>query len=135
MRKYGPVLASAGLVAYWAVWTLAAERVFGSEGPILRELIFNDAFFVYGVFAAVVVGAYVGRWWVIALATTPVAVWAGLQLADHVAPYHEAGPPLTKFWETGGWWPVFWLYAAPLAFGVVVRKGITGPRRPELSSR
>jgi len=34
MRALGPSLAAAALVAYWATWTLASERVFG-ESPRL----------------------------------------------------------------------------------------------------
>lgn len=116
-------------MAYWTTWTLAAQRVFG-EPSALRGLIYDDAFLVYGVVAAIVVGFCVGRWWVLLLGATPVAVFAGLQAVDHVAPYHEAAPPLTHLWQTGGWWPVLWLYVAPLAFGVVLRKGVAPmPRR------
>jgi hypothetical protein len=127
MRALGRSLAAAALVAYWATWTLASERVFG-EPSALRGLIYDDAFLVYGGSAAVLVGLYVGRWWVLLLGATPVAVFAGLEAVGHVAPYHEAAPPLTHFWQTGGWWPAFWLFVAPLAVGVLIRKGIAPGR-------
>jgi hypothetical protein len=64
-------------------------------------------------------------WWVLVLAATPIGVWAGLEVVGHVAPYHEAAAPLTHFLESNGWWPLFWLYVAPLALGVILRKGMT----------
>jgi len=127
MRALGPSLAAAALVAYWATWTLASERVFG-EPAALRGLIYDDAFLVYGGSAAVLVGLYVGRWWVLLLGATPVAVFAGLEAVGHVAPYHEAAPPLTHLLQTGGWWPAFWLFVAPLAVGVLIRKGLAPGR-------
>jgi hypothetical protein len=119
----------AGLAVYWALWALAAERVFG-EPPWLHGFIYDDAFFILGVVAAIIVAAYVGHWSVLLLAVTPVGVWAGLEAAGHVAPYHEAEPPFTKFVESNGWWPVFWLYMVPLALGVILRKGMTPWPRP-----
>jgi hypothetical protein len=129
MRRFGPWLAAAGLAAYWGLWALAAERVFG-EAPWIRDFIYEDAFFIVGVVAAIVVAGYVGRWSVLLLALTPIGVWAGLEAAGHVAPYHEAEPPFTKFLETNGWWPVLWLYVVPLVLGVILRKGMTPWPRP-----
>jgi len=130
MRRVGPALAASALVVYWALWTLAAERAFG-EPRWLHGFIYDDAFFVSGAVAAIIVGTYVGRWWVLGLAATPITVWVGLETVGHVAPYHEAAPPLTHFLETNGWWPVFWAYVVPLALGVILRKGMTPMPRGE----
>ena len=125
MGQLGRPLAAAALVAYWALWILASERVFGEPGA-LRDFIHNDAFFVYGVVGAVLVGLYVGRWWVLILAGTPIAVWAGLQAVGHVAPFEGSEPPLNHFfWQAEGWLFVLWLYVTPLAVGVVVQKGLS----------
>lgn len=134
VRRFGPCLAAAALAVYWTFWALAAERVFG-EPSWLRGLIYDDIFFVLGVVAAIIVAAYVGRWWVLLVAVTPIGVWAGLETAGHVAPYHEAEPPLTKFVGSDGWWPVFWLYMMPLALGVILRKGMTPWPRPNAPRR
>ena len=124
MGKLGRPLAAAALVAYWAVWLLAHERVFGAPGP-MYEFIHNDAFFFYGVFGAVVVGLYVARWWVLILAGTPIAVWAGLEAVGYASPFEDGEPPLDQFWQTEGWLIVVLLYVTPLAVGVVVQKGLS----------
>lgn len=62
------------------------------------------------------------------LGATPVAVFAGLEAVGHVAPYHEAAPPLTHLLQTGGWWPAFWLFVASLAVGVLIRKVLASGR-------
>ena len=132
VRRYGPIVAAVALAGYWAIWALAAERVFG-EPSVLRPFIFNDAFFALGVLGAVAVGAYAGRWWILGVATTPLAVWAGLDLSGHVAPYHESTPALAGLNESSAWLLFSVLYVAPLALGVLVRKAgvsTSGARRP-----
>jgi hypothetical protein len=93
------VVAAAALAAYWALWTLAAQQAFGTP-RWLHGFVYDNAGFVLGVVAAIVVGAYVGRWWVLVLAATPIGVWAGLEAVGHVAAYHEATPPFTNFLES-----------------------------------
>jgi hypothetical protein len=129
MRSLVPSVAAGAFVAYWTSWTLASERVFG-EPAALHGLIYDNAYLVYGIVVGAVAGFCVGRWWVLVLGATPVAVFAGLEAVGHVAPYHEAAPPLTHFWQTGGWWPFFWLCVSPLSVGVVLRRGVAPtPRR------
>ena len=100
------------------------------EPAALHGLIYDNAYLVYGIVVGAVAGFCIGRWWVLVLGATPVAVFAGLEAVGHVAPYHEAAPPLTRFGQTGGWWPFFWLCVAPLSVGVVLRRGVAPtPRR------
>lgn len=119
-------LAAVGLIAYWALDALGGQFDITLPG-ILDDLWYSAGRLVASVSLGLVVGFLVGRWWILLAASTPVAVYAGLQLAGHVAPWHDSGPPLTDFWQYGGllWLALF--YVVPLSVGVLVRKGVTAP--------
>jgi hypothetical protein len=75
-------------------------------------------------------GLYIGRWWAVLAGAAPVVVLGALELAGHIAPWHEADPPLTGLVQYGVFFAVstvvlFWL--GPIAAGVALRKGL-GPR-------
>jgi hypothetical protein len=119
-------VATVGLVAFWALATLGGQFDITLPG-ILNDLWYSAGRIVAIVSLGLVVGILVGRWWILLAAATPVAVYAGLQLAGHVAPWHDSGPPLTDFWVYGGllWLALF--YVVPLGVGVLVRKGVMTP--------
>ena len=85
-----------------------------------------------GLAHSLAAGAYIGRWWAVLAGFAPLAALGVLELSGHVAPWHDAGPPLTQLVDYGLWYFVstvvaFWLL--PIAAGVALRKGLG--QRPE----
>ncbi len=114
------------LVTYWLVVTLGSQFSIDLPG-LLDDVWGSGAPGVAGFALGLGVGLYVGRWWVVFAALTPYAVLGALELAGHVAPWHDAGPPLTQYPLQFLFWTLVWFYVLPIAFGVLVRRGL-GPR-------
>lgn len=125
-------LVAGAIALYWGLITLGGEFQLDPPGP-LYDLWYSSAPWIAGIVLAFAAGLVVGRWLVLLVAAAPVLVLAGLQWAGHVRPWHDAGPPLTVWWELRGWWPLFWTLVVPLALGVLVRKG--SAREERLSPR
>jgi hypothetical protein len=122
MRSVGlKILAAAGLALYWGLVALGSQFSFDLPGP-LNDVWNSLAPIWIGAVLAFAVGVFVGQWRILIVAVTPLVVFGALQLAGHVAPWHEAGPPLTHWWETNGWWALFWEVVVPLSLGVLVRR-------------
>jgi hypothetical protein len=134
MGRAWPVVAAALFAAYWTLLVLLSEHVFG-DVLWLRGFRSADADLFLGVLAAVLVGALIGRWWALLLAATPACVLLGLESAGYIAPFSEAEPPFSHFRENGGSWFTFWLLAAPLALGVILRKFARRPERVGVPGR
>jgi hypothetical protein len=115
------VLATAALALYWGLVALGSEFSFDPPGP-LYDLWYSLTPIVIGAILAFAVGIYVGQWRILVVVVTPLVVFGALQLVGHVAPWHDAGPPLSYWWETNGWWPLFWELVFPLGLGVLVRR-------------
>jgi hypothetical protein len=114
------------LVTYWAGTTLGSQFSIDPPGPIY-DVWYSAAPLVVGAVLAFAVAVYVARWWVVLAAAVPILVLGGLELAGHTAPWHEAGPPLTR-WLEYGFWSVLMVYVPifvlPLVLGVAVRRGL-----------
>jgi hypothetical protein len=120
-RRAPRLLATVALALYWGLVALGSEFSFDLPRP-LDDLWYSTAPILIGAVLAFAVGVYVGQWRILVVAVTPLVVFGALQLSGHVAPWHEAGPPLTHWWETNGWWPLFWELVFPLGLGVLVRR-------------
>lgn len=112
-------------MACWALTTLGGQFDITLPGA-LDDLWYSAARLVLVSVVGLACAFAVGRWWILLAAGTPVAVLGGLQLAGHVAPWHDAYPPLQGFWYYGGplWLALF--YVLPLVVGVGARKGTGG---------
>ena len=113
--------AAGALVLYWGLLTLGGQFRIDPPGP-LYDLWYSAGPVLAGAAAAFLAGLYVGRWALLLVAGVPPLVLGLLQLDGHVAPWHDTGPPLTYWWETGGWWVVFWSLTVPIGLGVLVRR-------------
>ena len=122
-RGLGRGVAFVVLAAYWAGVTLAAQFSIDPPG-LVYDVWYSAAPGLVGVALSVGVGLYIGRWWAVLAALVPVAVLAVLVLAGHVAPWHDAGLPLTGHPLEFVVLTVFWFYVLPIALGVLVRRGL-----------
>jgi hypothetical protein len=120
--------ATAALAVYWALVTLGGQFSLDPPAP-LYDLWYSAAPIFAGAVAAFVAGFCVGRWALLLVAAVPPLVLGALQLAGHVAPWHDAGPALSYWWERGGWWVTFWSLAFPLGLGVLLRRKGLAPDR------
>lgn len=74
------VVAALALVAYWALLTLGSQFAVDVPGGVLHDLWYSAVPFVLGWFAALGVGLYIARWWLLLAALTPVVVLGVLEL-------------------------------------------------------
>ena len=116
----GRAVAFAALAFYWIAYALTTQFVVSF--PRLGEPFWDSAApLLFGIAVAFAVGLYVGGWWVLAAAISPLIPLATLQASGHIAPYGDETAPLAG-WQ---WWLA--APAIPLVIGVGLRKGL-GPR-------
>ena len=125
------LLAFAGLVTHWTAITIGSQFAVSPPGA-LYDMWYSVAPAIGGLALSFAAGAYIGRWWAVLAGFAPLAALGVLELSGHVAPWHDAGPPLTQLVDYGLWYFVstvvaFWLL--PIAAGVALRKGLG--QRPE----
>jgi hypothetical protein len=127
-------MAAGAVGIYWAAYDLQSQRALGSVPSSVREFFMSDASVVVGILALVLLGLFVNRWWVlIVVPGIPLLAAAILQASDHVAPYHDAGTPMS------GWELRLLLLGVPLAVGLALgrlaRRGNLWPgSRPKTSA-
>lgn len=123
------ILAAAALAVYWGLVALGSQFAFDPPG-LLYDMWYSVAPSLIGAVLAFVVGLFVGQWRILVVAVTPLLVFGALQIGGHVVPWHDAGPPLSDWWQANGWWALFWELVFPLGLGVLVRRrGLTPATR------
>jgi hypothetical protein len=123
------LLVFAALVGYLTAMTIGSQFAVSPPGA-LYDVWYSATPLIGGLALSFAAGLYIGRWWAVLGGFAPLAALGALELSGHVAPWHDAGPPLTQLVEYGLWYAVstvvtFWLL--PIAAGVALRKGL-GPR-------
>jgi hypothetical protein len=125
-QNVGRGVAFAALTLYWIAYALTTQFVVSF--PEFGEPFWDSAApLLVGIALAFVVGLYIGEWWALSAAVSPLIPLAMLQASDHIAPYGDETAPLAG-WQ---WWLA--ATAIPLVIGVGLRKGL-GPR-PRRSPR
>ena len=100
------IAVATALASYWGL--VYAGGQFDVDFGLLDTFWYSAAPVWAGAVLPFAAGVAVGRWEILLVGLTPLVVLGALELAGHVAPWGEAGPPLTYWWETKGWWPLFW---------------------------
>lgn len=120
-RNVGTTVAWAAVVFYWIAYALTTQSVVSLPRHVEP---FSDsaAPLLFGIGIALAAGLYVGQWWVLVAAISPLIPLLMLQIVGHTTPYGDDAAPLAG-WH---WWLAS--IAIPLAMGVGIRKGL-GPSR------
>ncbi len=91
--KASEVAAAAALVVAVAVRFVGGQ--YDVEPPgVLYEFWYSAASVIMLLGLTVLIAAYVGEWWMLAVALVPLAAAVPLEAVGHVAPWHDPLPPL-----------------------------------------
>lgn len=127
-RRVGSAAALAALALYWLVYALTTQFVV-SVPRLVEPFSDSAAPLLLGIGVAFAVGLYVGEWWALAVAISPVLPLAALHVTGHIAPYGDETAPLAG-WQ---WWLAS--IAIPLVIGVGIRKALGSPPRHSTRAR
>jgi len=113
------------LVTYWLVVTLGSQFSIDLPG-LLDDVWGSGALALRGSLSGLALAC---TWQVVGRVCGAHSVCGSRSARArwHVAPWREAGPPLTGHPLQVVFWTLVWFYVLPIAFGVLVRRGL-GPR-------